>query len=74
MTVWPKDFKVRRFVPDALALVGPPESYCWFSFASAFQFFLAVGSPSLFRLCICLIFYVLGDVFACLSWCLFYFG
>ena len=28
---------------------------CWFSFASAFQLFLAVESSSLFHLCICLI-------------------
>ena len=31
---------------------GPPESYCWFSFASAFQLFLAVESSLLFHLCI----------------------
>ena len=35
---------------------GPPESYCWFSFASAFQLFLAIESSSLFHLCIRLIF------------------
>ena len=35
---------------------GQPESYCWVSFASAFQLFLAVESSSLFHLCIRLIF------------------
>ena len=35
---------------------SPPESYVWFSFASAFQCFVAVGSWSLFHLCIRLIF------------------
>ena len=41
---------------------GPPESYCWFSFALAFQLFRAVESSSLFHLCNLLIFCVLGDV------------
>ena len=41
---------------------GPPESYCWFSFALAFQLFRAVKSSSLFHLCNLLIFCVLGDV------------
>ena len=41
---------------------GPPESNCWFSFASAFQLFLAVESSSLFHPCIHFNFYVLGDV------------
>ena len=49
-------------VLDALSLVGPPESYCWVSFAVAFQLFRAVESSSLFHLCNLLIFYVLGDV------------
>ena len=31
---------------------GPSDSYCWFSFASAFQLFLAVESSSLFHFCI----------------------
>ena len=38
------------------------ESYCWFSFALAFQLFRAVESSSLFHLCNLLIFCVLGDV------------
>ena len=37
---------VSRLVPDAQV---PPESYCWFSFASAFQLFLAVESSLLFH-------------------------
>ena len=41
---------------------GPLESYCWFSFALAFQLFRAVESSSLFHLCNLLIFCVLGDV------------
>ena len=41
---------------------GPPESYCWFSFALTFQLFRAVESSSLFHLCNLLIFCVLGDV------------
>ena len=41
------DFRVRS---------GSSESYCWFSFASACQLFLAVESSSLFHLCIRLIF------------------
>ena len=40
---------------------APTESYCWFSFALAFQLFRAVESSSLFHLCNLLIFYVLGD-------------
>ena len=40
---------------------GPPESYCWFSFALVFQLFRAVESSSLFHLCNLLIFCVLGD-------------
>ena len=36
----------------------PPESSCLFSFASAFQLFLAVESSSLFLLCVCLIFFL----------------
>ena len=35
---------------------GPPESYCWFSSASAFQLFFTVESSSLFHLRIRLIF------------------
>ena len=54
-TVMQLKSKVSRLVPDALALVGPPESNCWFSFASAFQLFVAESS-SLFHLCIRLIF------------------
>ena len=41
---------------------GPPESYCWFSFALAFQLFYAVESSSLFHHCNLLIFCVLGNV------------
>ena len=37
---------------------GPPESYWWFSYASAFQLFLAVESSRLFYLCIRFDFYV----------------
>ena len=41
---------------------GPPESYCWFSFALAFLLCRAVESSELFHLCNLLIVCVLGDV------------
>ena len=44
------------------AISSPPESYCWFSSAIAFQLFRAVELSSLFHLCNLLIFCVLGDV------------
>ena len=42
-------------MPELWLWSGPPESSYWFSFASAFNLFLAVKSSSLFHLCICLV-------------------
>ena len=45
-----------------LDLLRAHQTYCWFSFALAFQLFRAVEFSSLFHLCNLLIFCVLGDV------------
>ena len=58
-TLWqlrPKDFKLVDLCLMLWLWSGPPESNCWFSFVSAFQFFLAVESSLYVHRCIRLVF------------------